>query len=174
MSDEINDLMGELDALSDKPADKPADLVTTPKPAVKAEVVTDASRPLPPAPEEPSMDLELARHLMEQYQTVGQEILSSWRADRAEAQDAIDLCNGEIQKAISMGGTPPRMYVEGLVQAIEVKSNANATATSVMGMGIKLASALKSKVSVTNNSVTNIGSINTELNNLLTQNVPDV
>lgn len=181
MSEEdVDDLMSELDAL-DAPPEPPAPELKLSEPApAKAPDIRQLITPTKIAQtstqivEEPTMDLEFLRRLTQQYDVVGQEILTSWRADRAEAQDAIDLCNQEIQKAIANNRDPGRVYVETLVSAIEVKSNANATASSLIGMGIKLAGALKTKVSVTNNNVTNVGTINNELNTILSKDVPDV
>lgn len=168
MRDELDDLINQLDedkpkeeqTASAQPAQVPAPQVLPPLAATLAQ--------------EPSFDQEFVKELVSEYKSVGQEILTSWRADRAEAQDAIDLCKNEIEKAISANTTPGRVYVEGLIQAIEVKSSTNTNAVKLIETGSKLAAAIKGRISI-NNNVTNISSgINAELNSILLSDLPDV
>ena len=74
---------------------------------------------------------------------VTDEILSACRNDRKEAQDTIDLLRGEVQKAVNAGNNPARMWVDGLVKAVEVKSNINMTAVKALEASVKTIAALR-------------------------------
>ncbi len=87
----------------------------------------------------------------ERYDTVTGEILASCRSDRAEVQEVIDLCRERIDDCLQNGRDPARMFVDGLVKAVEVKANVNMTAVKIMDAGARLISAGKNQINIQNN-----------------------
>lgn len=103
-------------------------------------------------PPEPLVDI---KKQFEQMDSVAEEVLQGTRADRQEAQDAINLMRTEIDKAITGGHNPSRMYVDNLVKALEVKTTINMTAVKVLEAKAKLLAATKAGISIQNNTQVN-------------------
>lgn len=121
-----------------KPADvRNADLMVA---AAAEEVVPTVAAP-------PIVDM---RQQFEQLEAVTNEILQGTRSDRQETQDAITLLRGEIDKAITGGQNPPRMYVDNLVKALEVKAQINMTAVKAMEAKAKMLAATKAGTVIQN------------------------
>lgn len=77
---------------------------------------------------------------------VTDEILAACRSDRQEAQDVIHLLRGQIEQSLNKSQQPNRMYVDGLVAAVEVKANINMTAVKIIEANAKMLAATKAAV----------------------------
>lgn len=91
---------------------------------------------------------------------VTDEVLNACRSDRQEAQEVILLLRSQINEAITNNKQPSRMWVDGLVKAVEVKSTVNMTAVKIIEANAKILAATKASgtnVQVNNNSVTVAG-----------------
>ena len=134
---------------------------------------TDARRLDIPAPSliESEIDdaVNFQKYLIE-LDGVTSEVLQACRSDRQEAQDVINLLRKEVTDAIKSNKPPSRMYVDGLVKAVEVKAGINATAVKMMDSVAKVLASTKSGINIQNNSLNVSG---TELDELLSQEVPD-
>lgn len=186
MDEELNDLIEELDAADEPtilppepdpdsiefPPDTPISL-TTSEPPLRTELV---SRPIieeirsldaetPEGSSSPTVDLN---KFVERYEVISKEILDCCRADRQEAQDAANLCRSQIDDILKTTNNPrevPRIYVESLVKAIEVKANINTNAVKIIDSGAKLIASIKSQINI-NNTNNNL-SVDKELSALL-------
>src|SRR6185436_14193794 len=105
-------------------------------------------QPVSPIP--PAVDV-IKYH--ERLDAVTDEILNACRADRQESQDVINLYRGAIDNANLAGRDPARMYVDGLVKAIEVKSNINMTAVKVLEANAKMLAATKAGGTLIQNNI---------------------
>ena len=101
---------------------------------------------------------------------VTQEVLQACRADRQEAQDVINMLRKKVDAAINKNQDPSRMFVDGLVKAVEVKAGINATAVKMMDSVAKVLASTKSGINIQNNNLHVDG---TELDELLSQDVSD-
>lgn len=101
---------------------------------------------------EPIVDI---RKQFEQMDIVTDEILQGTRTDRQEAQDVIVLMRREIDKAISANQNPPRMYMDNIVKALEVKTTVNMTAVKVLEARAKMIAATKAGIVLQNNNQIN-------------------
>jgi len=118
---------------------------------------------LPDASSEPSLspfiepDVKKEDNILSKYldkmDIVTNEVLVSCKADRQEAQQIIDLFLSKINAATA--APPSRMYVDGLVKAIEVKSNINMTAVKIMDTNAKMIAATKAGIVINNNTQVN-------------------
>jgi hypothetical protein len=106
------------------------------------------------------LDLDRFRN---QLEIVTDEVLDACRADRQETQDVINLLRSKIDNA---SGDPPRMYVDGLVKAVEVKSNINQTAVKIIEANAKAIASLKPNIGNQNNIQLNAG-VDIQLEELL-------
>jgi len=79
------------------------------------------------------------------------EVLAACRSDRAETQEVITSLKTALTDSLGRNETPDRQIVEGLVQALEVKSTINQTAVKMIDASIKLLAATKasSQINVT-------------------------
>lgn len=112
---------------------------------------TEALVPVTPPP-----TVDIAK-TFEQLDAVTNEVLQACRSDRQEAQDVIGMLRNQIDKAHNNNSDPARVYVEGLVKAIEVKSNINMTAVKIIEANAKMLAATKAGTNIQlNNSVTTI------------------
>lgn len=104
---------------------------------------------------------------------VTDEILGACRSDRQEVQDTIQLCRGQIDDAIQKGREPARMFVDGLVKAIEVKANVNMTAVKMMEANSKMLAAIKASggIQVNNQNLSVVN--NHDLEQILDQPMTD-
>lgn len=84
---------------------------------------------------------------------VTNEILTACRSDRQEAQDVIELLRHQIDDATGNDRAPQRMWVDGLVKAVEVKAGINATAVKIVEANAKMLAATKSNVNILNQNV---------------------
>lgn len=121
--------------------------------------------------QEPVVELIDLSAEKERLDTVTDEVLDSCRADRQEAQDVIKLCRDEISAATSKSNSPSRMYVDGLVKAVEVKSKIMETAVKMMDTRAKFVSSVKTTIGQQNNVQINASS--QELENILQQDFED-
>ena len=101
---------------------------------------------------------------------VTQEVLQACRADRQEAQDVINMLRKEVNDAINKNKQPSRMFIDGLVKSVEVKAGINATAVKMMDSVAKVLASTKSGINIQNNNMSVDGK---ELDELLSQDVPD-
>lgn len=93
----------------------------------------------------------------ERLDEVTDEILKACRSDRQEAQDVIELLRLQIDDAINKSQSPQRMWVDGLVKAVEVKAGINATAVKIVEANAKMLAATRAGVNILNQNV-NTGS----------------
>lgn len=114
---------------------------------VKVPTITEGES-APPA-DDPIVDL---RKTFEQAERFVDEIHQGARGDRQETQDAINLCRSEIDKAVSAGGNPSRMWVDNLAKILEVKATINMTAIKAMELKAKLLAATKAGIVVNNSN----------------------
>ncbi len=121
--------------------------------AVQEEVVA------PPPPEPPIVDI---RKQFEQFDAIAEEVVQGTRHDRQETQDAINLCRGEIQKAVSAGQNPSRMWVDNLTKALEIKATVNLTAIKALDAKAKLLAATKAGIQVQNNNLIQNANVSTQ------------
>lgn len=106
---------------------------------------------------------------------VTDEILAACRSDRAEAQDVIQLLRGEINKALQNNRDPARMYVDGLVTAVEVKSNINMSMIKMMEANAKMLASLKAANNLNIKNNINVASSNDkELERILDEPITEV
>ena len=112
---------------------------------------------------------DVSRYL-DKMEEVSNEVLQACRSDRQEAQDVINMLRGQCDTAHNKSLTPSRMYIDGLVKAVEVKANINTNAVKVMEGVAKMIAATKAGISIQNNSVTVSGA---ELDDILSGSGPD-
>lgn len=170
MSEIEDDLKELFDKLDDEdqdiqpPVQKPVEF-TELEPAIKPEAIAVAldNVPLQAAlPVEPIADLAKK---MQQLEVVTDNILSACESDRAQAQEAIELIKGEIERNLQAQQRPPAAFVEGLIKAIEVKAGINLTAVKIMEANAKMLAATKAGTSV---------NVNTNNNNLSGVSLTDI
>jgi hypothetical protein len=168
----LDELDDELDAESDKVESNGQAKPDLPPPAGDERVIDEKPRDvsviqpqkLIEAEEEVAIDVAKFK---EQLETVTDEVLDACRADRQETQDVINLMRNKIDNA---AGDPPRMYVDGLVKAVEVKSNINQTAVKIIEANAKVLASLKPSIKTQNNTLVT-GSV--ELENILSKPLQD-
>lgn len=126
----------------------------------------DETPALDEAPVESSSDVIKYLDKMEE---VADEVLIACRNDRQEAQDVINMLKGQCDIAHDKSIPPARMYVDGLVKAVEVKANINGNAVKVMEGVAKMIAATKAGVNVQNNNISVSGA---ELDEILSGSEP--
>lgn len=98
---------------------------------------------------------------------VTDEILDACRSDRQEAQEVINMFRREIEGAANKNQVP-RMYVDGLVKAVEVKANINMTAVKMMEANAKMLASTKATTNIQVNSQNvNVASNDQDLERIL-------
>jgi len=102
----------------------------------------------------------------ENLEAVTDEVLKACRSDRQETQDVIDLLRGQIDNATNANTQPQRMWVDGLVKAVEVKANINSTAVKIMEANARMIAATKAGINILNQ---NVQGGQTDLNDVLDQ-----
>lgn len=100
--------------------------------------------------------------ILKDFDIVGAEILGTWRDDRRQTQEVIDILLGLLSS-----GTLGATGLESLVQALAVKANTSLTAVKLLDSKTRLLQAAKNQILVQNN----IGGSNEELTALLNQPV---
>ena len=98
----------------------------------------------------PSIDVVKYHQRLDQ---VTEDVLSACRADRQETQDVIDLLRRQIDDAVNKNLPPARMWVDGLVKAVEVKAGINATAVKMVEANAKMLAATKAGVQILNQNI---------------------
>jgi len=80
------------------------------------------------------------------------------------------MMRGQADASIAKGTTPARMYIDGLVKAVEVKANINQNAIKMMEANSKMIASMKpgSGTTINNNLQVN----NSELDEILNNPVP--
>ena len=126
----------------------------------------DATPALDETPDEPATDVS---KYLEKMEEVADEVLVACRNDRQEAQDVINMLKGQCDLAHEKSLPPARMYVDGLVKAVEVKANINGNAVKVMEGVAKMIAATKAGVNVQNNNISVSGA---ELDDILSNSGP--
>lgn len=115
-------------------------------------------------PPEPVVDI---RKQFEQFDAIAEEVVQGTRHDRQETQDAINLCRGEIQKAVNNGQNPSRMWVDNLTKALEIKATVNLTAIKALEAKAKLLAATKAGVQVGIQNVNQQANVTTQADSSL-------
>jgi len=116
----------------------------------------------------PTVDVVKYHERLDQVTT---EVLAACRADRQETQDVIDLMRLQIDDAVNKSQSPSRMWVDGLVKAVEVKAGINATAVKIIEANAKMLAATKAGVNILNQNV-NTGS--QDLEDVLSRPLTDI
>lgn len=83
------------------------------------------------------------REHVQRISAVSDEILSSWRSDRAEAQDAANFVMDLMLETRSHGQQPSATMVEQYMNALKIKSDTNQTAVRCMDGITKVLTATK-------------------------------
>lgn len=117
-----------------------------------------------------SQILEILTQMRKDFENVSGEILGTWREDRTQIQEVIDI----YLNVVRAGGDIPRVYIESLVKALEVKANTSITAVKLLDAKTRLLQALKggTSVMITNNN-NNANVAEGELTKLLTEPLAD-
>ena len=93
----------------------------------------------------------------------------------SEAQEVIILYKSQIEDALTSNRDPQRMYVDGLVQAVEVKSNINLTMVKIMEANAKMLASLKAGSSLNIKNNINVAASNDkELENILDEPITEI
>lgn len=101
----------------------------------------------------PDESVQSVNIYLEKIDSVADEVLQACRADRQEAQDVINMLRKQCDDAHNRNTIPARMYIDGLVKAVEVKANINTNAVKSMEAVAKMIAATKAGISVNNNNV---------------------
>jgi hypothetical protein len=131
--------------------------------------VTTAETTAPQTNAAPNDSTERINKYAEQLEIVTNEILTACRADRTEVQKLIDNFSDRLEHFTD--GPPPKSLIDGLVQAVEVKSGINLNAIKIMDTNAKFISATKSTSNTQNNL--NIGGSAEELRKILGSSADD-
>ena len=142
MPEDLQDLFQQLDE-AEAPAAKKEDLQAAEVEDIKKIGTVSAAAAttiteIPP----PSNGVDIKKYLGK-LDSVTDEILISCRSDRQEAQDVINLLRDQIERSLNQNQLPSRMYVDGLVAAVEVKANINMTAVKIIEANAKMLAATK-------------------------------
>lgn len=112
--------------------------------------------------------VEIGKYL-DKIDEVTDEVLQACRADRQETQDVINMMRNQCDMAHKNGSHPSKMYVEGLIKAVEVKTNINTNAIKMMESIAKMIAATKAGMIMQNNNLTVSGA---ELDDILSRQGP--
>lgn len=86
---------------------------------------------------------------------VTNDVLAACRSDRQEAQDVINIYKKAIEDAQNHNSPPARMWVDGLVKAVEVKAGINGNAIKALEANAKMLAATKAGTQI--NQQINVG-----------------
>ena len=168
--DDLAELLGQLDGIGND--NVPEEIQEEKEIPAESETIKEEKEPVEASTEliieEPKQEAELEiankpiniNKYLDRLDGVTDEVLNACRADRQEAQDVILLLRGQINDAITNNKQPSRMWVDGLVKAVEVKSLVNMTAVKIIEANAKILAATKAtstNVQVNNNNVTVAG-----------------
>jgi len=169
MDDDLQDLFDQLDNNDvQAPADKSSSVKETGNVGNGAPTALKPIEDIPstlnsPIISEQPPTVDIAKYL-DKMEVVSDEVLQACRSDRAEAQEVINMLRGQCDEAHSKNHPPARMYVDGLVKAVEVKANINTNAVKVMEGVAKMIAATRSSLNINNNTL-NVST--TELDEIL-------
>lgn len=191
MDDDLQNLLNQLDIdgsdidATPNANEQVADNVTEVEVPAKApepvgtsslEIKTDAVTGVSEAQE--VVDTDVVNHTkkyLTKLDDVTDEILTACRSDRQEAQEVIILYKSQIEDALTSNRDPQRMYVDGLVQAVEVKSNINLTMVKIMEANAKMLASLKAGSSLNIKNNINVAASNDkELENILDEPITEI
>jgi hypothetical protein len=126
----------------------------------------DDTRDLTQAEEEvPVGSIQIQKYL-DRLDDVTAEVLSGYRSDRQETQEVIDLCKKAIDDAKKLSTPPGRMWVDGLVKAVEIKAGISTNAIKMIEANAKMLAATKAGT-VLNQQINLMG--DQELDSLLSE-----
>lgn len=175
LDEELQDLLSELEK-QDEPKDPEPDEVDTTIEQINARAGESvALRPIDelteikdqrrfdgtetitaePSVQEPSVNVNI---YLEKIDGVAEEVLQACRSDRQEAQDVINMLRNQCDQAHQRSQLPARMYIDGLVKAVEVKASINTNAVKAMEAVAKMIAATKAGIMVNNNNLQVSGS----------------
>jgi len=115
------------------------------------------------------VDNQLSKY-MDRLDDVTEEVLAACRSDRQEAQDVINIYKKAIEDAQQAKHPPARMWVDGLVKAVEVKAGINGNAVKVIEANAKMLAATKAGTML--NQQINIGD-GAQLDDVLSQELSE-
>jgi hypothetical protein len=167
MDEELTDLLDQLDP-EDSDADDVVELKTESTKIKQVILPETTSVPDDIIPVEEDINIKI---YFERYEAMAEEIFAACRSDRQEAQAVLAMCKERVEDAIRNDSADrvPRMYVDALVKAVEVKANINDTAVKMIDAGAKLISAAKNQINVQQNNV----AVGSDLNDILNQPMTD-
>lgn len=139
-----SELMGDIDGVSD---DIDSDIPVPTDVRSLEDMGSGSSTALATLIDAPPLNVNLQKYL-DRLDGVTDEILGACRSDRQEAQDVIQMFRQEIEQALNQNKAPSRMFVDGLVKAVEVKANINMTAVKMMEANAKMLASMKATTSV--------------------------
>lgn len=161
--------ISKLDPNPEKPSSEPGKALEPIKNAIR-----QADAPPPPPPVDiqqniPTIDLQ--KHI-DRLENLTDEILLACRNDRAETQEVINLLKKQVEDDHKLNKKLDRGAIDGLVKALEVKSNINTTAVKMIEANIKSIAAQKPNQVNQNNILLTDGS-NKELMDILARSDND-
>lgn len=136
MEDDLQNLLDQLtpEIVTEDKSEQP---VIDDRQLVKAEIILSSDK----APDDvKKIDTD---QYLKTLDEITQEVLDACRSDRQEAQDIISMFRSEINNATTTNRQPSRMYIDGLVKALEVKTNINSTAVKMIETNAKMLAAMK-------------------------------
>lgn len=144
LEDDLHNLLSELnEEIPVEPEDKPnIQTIST----TRDDKIVKADTPV--VEEKQVIDIS---EFKERLDSLTEEVLNSCRNDRSEAQDVINLLRDKIDDC---PGHPPRMYIDGLVKAVEVKANISQNAIKMMETNIKFLSSTKPAIQMNQGIIT--------------------
>ena len=164
MADEIEDLRSLLNGINNDDI-----MEKMSGDGIVIDQVTESAEAIITVPETPSVAENYVKKYLDKLDTVTNEVLTACRSDRQEAQEVIDIIRGKIA---SCGAGPiSSTYVEGVVNAIEVKSKITTNTVKIMEANAKMIAATKAAVSI-NNNITSIGN-DQDLEDILSGPAPE-
>lgn len=197
--DDIKDLLEQLDAVeaeTDEPvvdvveddmpqvitntthipaglAEQPGQMPTTPSQIIVANQPSDEPGNAAPVAAQPPLEI---KRFIDNYLAAHSEVLADCRTDRAETQSVIAALQADIDDIKQNGGgvkAVPRVLIESLVKALEVKANINDTKVKMTDSGAKLIAALRSQININNQQNIIDGSLEDVLTNPLNEGTDD-
>ncbi len=121
----------------------------------------------------------LLRKTIEDTDTITSEILNSWRHDRSQQQDVIDMLMNALTNTAEDGvnrqftGEGPRVLVEALIKTLDIKSSSASVGLKLIDSKTKLLSAIRGRTLINNTTNTINDGVNVELQQALSQQSGD-
>ena len=159
--DEVDEFLPEDVAEAEEAVSlKPSETVLRPVDELLASDVRDISQETTPTSAESQAISTNTQKYLDRLDDTTEEILVACRSDRQEAQEVINICREAIEEAKNVGKPPSRMWVDGLVKAVEVKSGINTNAVKIIEANAKMLAATKAGIQI--NQQFNSGDSNLE------------